>query len=230
VTARIVLRSIGEFLITLGLVVLLLCAYQLVWTNVQAHREAKQVRDQIAHDWSIPAPKTAPKPKSGELAIGTVNRNKGFAIMRIPRLGNDWVEPIIQGVTLPDLHKGVGHYIKTQMPGQVGNFAVAGHRATNGEPFRNLDKLRKGDAVVVEVRGGWFVYRVDRTIIVQPTAIDVLLPVPRHPGLRPTKKLLTLTTCNPRWASYQRMIVFGHLTAERRHSQGRPPAIISAKG
>ena len=60
--------------------------------------------------------------------------------------------PVVEGVSLDDLAKGVGHYPKTVLPGEVGNFAVAGHRATHGEPFAYLDEVRKGDAVVVETQ------------------------------------------------------------------------------
>ena len=46
------------------------------------------------------------------------------------------------------------------------------------------------------------------------TAIDKR-PVPGHPEATPTQALLTLTTCNPRWNSSHRMIVFGHLVSTR---------------
>ena len=72
---------------------------------------------------------------------------KGFAFMHIPRLGKNYAVPVVQGVGLDDLARGIGHYPRTVMPGHVGNFAVAGHRATHGEPFAYLDKVGKGDLV-----------------------------------------------------------------------------------
>ena len=98
------------------------------------------------------------------------------------------------------------HYPGTALPGEIGNFSVAGHRATNGEPFAYLDQLREGDAVVVETGTTWYTYVVSRERIVQPTQVGVILPVPGHPDKVPTKEKLTLTTCNPRWASYERLI------------------------
>ena len=112
--------------------------------------------------------------------------------------------PIVQGVSLDVLATGIGHYPETVMPGEVGNFSVAGHRATNGEPFAYLDQLREGDAVVVETGTTWYTYEVTDEYIVQPTQVGVILPVPNKPEAKPRKALMTLTTCNPRWESYER--------------------------
>ena len=152
--------------------------------------------------------------------------------MHIPRLGKGWERPIVEGVKLSDLAQGLGHYPDTALPGQVGNFSVAGHRATHGEPFRNLDKLRPGDAVVVGTWTTWFTYVVDSPYgdargheIVDPHRIDVVAPVPKHPGVKPTKRLMTLTTCHPRWASRWRMIVYTHLASQQPKAEGMPPAL-----
>jgi sortase A len=214
-------RAVGEALITVGLVLLLFCAYQLWWTNVEANRAQHQVSDSIRDEWSRPGTR-------GPITLTRADFGKGFAFLHIPRLGRHYSKPVVEGVTLPDLARGVGHYPKTALPGQVGNFAVAGHRATNGEPFAHLDKVRRGDTLVVETRDAWFTYVVDRTVIVAPTDVDVIDPVPGKPGATPTEKLITLTTCNPRWGSTQRLIVFGHLTAEQPTSAGQPSVL--AKG
>jgi sortase A len=114
------------------------------------------------------------------------------------------------------------------MPGDVGNFAVAGHRATHGEPFRNLDLLKPGDAVVIETDDRWFTYRVTDSEIVTPTDVEVILPVPNKPGAQPTQALITLTTCHPRWASTERMIVYGQLESERLKEAGPPEALAGS--
>jgi sortase A len=163
---------------------------------------------------------------STEPDVSSVDFGEGFAFLRIPRLGRDYSVPVVQGVGLDDLARGVGHYPRSAGPGEVGNFAVAGHRATNGEPFAYLDRLRKGDVVVAETRSRWFTYVVDRTRIVLPTDTWVIDPVPGRPRAEPTERLLTLTTCNPRWASTQRLIVFGHLKSSRPKSEG-PPEVLA---
>ncbi len=90
-----------------------------------------------------------------------------FAIMYIPSLGKTWAKAVVQGVTLDDLRGTIGHYPKSQMPGEIGNFAVAGHRATNGEPFRNIPDVKVGDKVYVETEDTWYVYTVGSTEIVE---------------------------------------------------------------
>jgi sortase A len=222
---RALVRGVGELLITAGLVLLLFVAYQLVWTNVEAHRRTDAVAGDVRDAWERP-PTTTP---TGTQAVRLKN-GKGFAFLHIPRLGQKWSAPVIQGVSLPDLAKGVGHYPRTALPGEVGNFAVAGHRATNGEPFAYLDEVRKGDLVVAETQESWFTYVVDRIKIVSPTSVWVLDPVPGHPGATPSEPLLTLTTCNPRWASYERLIVFGHLTETRTKADGPPAALVRTGG
>ena len=211
-------RVAGEVLISAGVVVLLFVAYQLVWTNVLADRAAQANIDGLEQRWQSGGP-DAPEfdlPLAG---------GEAFAILRIPRLGDDYRVPIVQGVTLDDLASGVGHYPETALPGEIGNFSVAGHRATNGEPFAYLDQLRKGDAVVVETRTTWYTYEVTDELIVAPTEVDVILPVPGKPGAEPTEELVTLTTCNPRWASYQRLIFHATLVDERPKGHGPPAAL-----
>lgn len=214
-------RGIGELLITVGFVLLLFVAYQLVWTNLEAERAQSEVAEQIRERWRDPQGSAA------EAFDGPEVRGLGF--LRIPRLGKGYSVPVVQGVGLDDLARGIGHYPDTARAGQVGNFAVAGHRATNGEPFAHLDRMRPGDVVVAETRRRWFTYVVDEIRIVDPTDVWVIDPVPGDPGAEPTEALLTLTTCNPRWASTERLIVFGHLEDERPRALG-PPPVLTRKG
>jgi sortase A len=224
---RATLRGVGEVLITLGVVVLLFCVYQLVWTNVSAQAIESGARTDLEEQWA--GPNLTPSPGSseqGSLPAVDVAPGDAFAIMYIPALGSGWAKAVVEGVALEDLRGTVGHYPKSQLPGEVGNFAVAGHRATNGEPFRDLPVVKAGDLVYVQTRESWFVYTVQSTEIVQPTEVEVVLPVPRQPGVDPTEKLITLTTCNPRWASYERWITYGVLTDTRPASEGPPPELL----
>jgi sortase A len=221
---RTATRTLGELMITAGLVLLLFCVYQLVWTNVEAHRQQSQVTDSIRQLWQ--------REQDGggsTVKVRAFREGEGFAFLHVPAMGRSFTVPVVQGVSLPDLTRGVGHYPKTALPGRVGNFAVAGHRATNGQPFAHLDKVHRGDVVVVETRTTWFTYVIDRIRIVQPTDVWVIDPVPGRTGVTPTRRLLTLTTCNPRWASTQRLIVFGHLQAQQPRTDGRP-TVLAAGG
>jgi sortase A len=215
---RAVARGLGELLITVGLLLLLFVAYQLVWTNLEAQRAQSKVAEQLREQWQRP-------PRAGGTDDDGSSTGDGQAFLRIPRLGKGYSVPVVEGVGLDELARGVGHYRHTADAGEVGNFAVAGHRATHGEPFAHLDRVRAGDVVVAETRGEWFTYVVDRTRIVDPTDVWVIDPVPGKPKAQPTEALLTLTTCNPRWASTERLIVFGHLEDVRPKSEGPPPAL-----
>ncbi|MEZ0068459.1 sortase A [Streptacidiphilus sp. MAP12-20] len=152
-----------------------------------------------------------------------------FAVIRIPTLGV--VFPVAEGVDKYAVlnHGYIGHYPGTAMPGRPGNFAVAGHRNTHGEPFRHLDRLGVGDAVVVEVSGWDYVYRID-SILPQTEPADgaVILPEPYsefHPearyGYRTPGSYITLTTCTPEFTSLYRMVAWGRLVGR----QPRPATV-----
>ena len=123
----------------------------------------------------------------------------------IPSIGVS--EYVIEGTDAENLRKGPGHYPDTPLPGQRGTSAVAGHRTTYGAPFRKLDQLDRGDRIVVELPYGTFVYRVERTQIVDDSALWV------------TKKVshdrLVLTACHPLYSAAQRIVAFARLVDRR---------------
>ncbi|MER5468828.1 class E sortase [Streptomyces sp. NPDC002685] len=147
--------------------------------------------------------------------------SQAYAVLSIPRLSLR--VPVAEGVSKPDvLNKGyVGHYKRTQQPGQAGNFALAGHRNTHGEPFRFLPRLRRGDTITVETRAAVYTYTVDRTLAqTSPRDGGVIRPVPRSTvrpsyGYSEPGYYITLTTCTPEYTSRYRMAVWGKLTAMR---------------
>jgi sortase A len=105
------------------------------------------------------------------------------------------------------------------MPGQVGNFAVAGHRVTAGNPFWSEPRLRPGNLVFVTTQAATFTYRVTGPpAYVAPDDTAMLAPVPGHPGQTPHRRLITLITCDPPWTGTTRVIVTAVLirTAPRR--------------
>ena len=126
------------------------------------------------------------------------------------------------------LDKGaVGHYTTpaTAMPWDpTGNFAVAAHRRTYGEPFRYINQLRIGDHVVVETTHGWFVYALDKELPqTDPTNIGTIAPIPKGGPFTTPGRYITLTTCTPEWASTYRLIWWGHLVRVD-PLNGPPPA------
>ena len=103
----------------------------------------------------------------------------------------------------------------TQFPGQLGNFAVAAHDITAGNPFLHLGDLRPGNIVTVTTKCDVYRYAVRSKHVVRYTDVAVLDPVPSHPGKRPRKQLITLITCTPVTLAFTpyRIIVTGHLVS-----------------
>ncbi|WP_405102059.1 class E sortase [Micromonospora sp. NBC_01412] len=211
-------RVTGEVLITFGLVVLLFAGYE-VWGKsaiVDAHQN--DLDRQLAQAWGATGDPTVAPTATATAKPKPPVHGKPLAGLYIPKLDKNWV--VVEGVTQEDIRYAPGHYPDSAMPGEVGNFAVAGHR--NRATFWRLDELDSGDAIVVEGKTDWYVYKVYKTRIVKPNQVEVVAPVPMEPDARPTKKLLSLTTCNPKFDNYQRLIIHAELDRTEAKSAGRP--------
>jgi sortase A len=216
---RGLVHGLGELCITLGVVLLLFVAWQLWWTDVAAGRTQDRTVQRVERGWAQPQAAGAAGTSVRDVATGAP-----VGLLRVPRFGRDYVRPVLQGVGLDVLDDGVGHYPASAGPGEVGNFAVAGHRVTYGKPFNKIAELRPGDDVVVETRDTSYVYAVLRSTVVAPEQVDVVAPVPQQVGQRSTRRLLTMTACHPKYSARQRYVVF----AELRRSQPRAAADVPA--
>ncbi len=168
---RTVLRGVGQTLITLGLVVLLFVVYEVYVTDLFGHQKqvaATTAVDQVWAKAEVDATSTVVVTNPDQLVTDPRKRTptyatptgEGFAKLYVPAFGADYVFTVVEGTNSDDLYIGPGHYSGTQLPGQPGNFAVAGHRVSKGSPFNDLGLLNSCDAVVVETQDDWFVYRV----------------------------------------------------------------------
>ncbi|WP_030665808.1 class E sortase [Streptomyces cellulosae] len=231
---RLIVRTLSELCITVGALIVLFVVYVLFWTGVKADHVMDDQIDQLQEQWSqgtvrpatesgvtgaseAPAQAAPPTPyKSG----------KPFAIMYIPRLGFTWNKPVLENTATDTLKKGLGHYANTARLGQKGNFAVAGHRRTYGDPFKDFPRLREGDAVVLTDGTTWFTYRIDKgPYKTVPSDIEVIDPVPRKSGYTRPGRYLTLTTCDPEWGHSHRLIVWAHLDSTQPVEAGKPQAL-----
>jgi sortase A len=206
----------GEIMITFGLIVLLFAGYEVYGNSAKVQDEQNTLDDELAQQWDNPtvAPTGPAKPGPAAPAKNLVGR------LYIPRLNKEWV--VVNGVRPQDIRYAPGHYPDTAMPGQIGNFSVAGHRIK--KIFWRIDELRPGDVIGVETRSNWYVYQVTGNEIVKPTAVEVVAPVPDKPGKKATQALLTLTTCNPKFNNYQRLIVHGRLVDTIKRDPALPDA------
>lgn len=221
-------QILGELLITLGLVLLLFVGWQLWWTNIDADRAQAQAVQRLNEQFSGP---TTPQPDAqkdwGEPVVGKPPAHgQPFGIVYIPRFGEDYERPLVQGTSQDVLDTlGLGHYDSSAMPGAVGNVAVAGHRQTNGKVLDRIDALSPADRIYVRTADGYYTYAVRNREIVLPSDASVIAPVPGEPGKEPADRLLTLTSCNPRFGSTERFIVYAVLERWQPASAGPPQEI-----
>lgn len=156
----------------------------------------------------------SPKSSSPSISDPKVVIDQAFGLVRIPRFGATYVQPLIESTDEKTLELGVGHYVGTALPCGVGNFSMAGHRTTYGAPFNKIDSLRTGDHVIIQTKQATCTYRVTGHEIVLPTAVRVIAPVADHPGRRPVSAMMTMTSCNPKYSAAQRYVVHGVLVKE----------------
>lgn len=198
-----VFGTLAELFFTASALVLLFLVYQLWFTTEVARSQYAATSEQFLQAIAQP-PEVTSEPVAELVQAQDI---VGVGLLYIPRLKTEvWGLPIVSGTSDKALSQGVGHYAKSELPGQIGNFAIAGHRATNGEPFAYFEKLKAGDMVYVQTNVGWFSYQLVQDQKIQETEVWVLDDDPIGLG---EQKLITLTTCDPRWNSTRRWAFWG---------------------
>ncbi|MDJ0380780.1 class E sortase [Streptomyces sp. G-G2] len=230
------MRTFSEVCLTAGTLIVLFVAYILLWTGVKADQAMAGEMDRLHTGWSAAAPGPGPSvpqsPRTSQSPPATpapapapapLPQGRAFAEMYIPRFGPDWKKPVLEGTGTDVLKKGLGHYEDTARPGAGGNFSVAGHRRTYGDPFKDFPELRPGDLVIVKDAVARYTYTVrNRPLRTLPTDVGVVDPVPRESPFTGPGRYLTLTTCDPEWGHSHRLIIWAELTQTRTAEQGEP--------
>jgi len=225
---------LGELLITGGALVLLFLGWQLWWNDMVVANQQTQAATEISRHWIEQAPSAPPSTQptanpAEPVVAAQPGKGEAFAVLYIPRYGEDYHRTIGQGTGLSVLNSprlGIGHYPDTQMPGEVGNFAVAAHRSANGGGMHLIDTFQLGDPIYVQTADGYYTYRFRDLQYVKPSAVEVLAPVPNEPGATPTDRIITLTSCNPLYSTAERVIAYGVFESWRPTSAG-PPAELA---
>jgi len=229
---------LGELLLTAGVLVLLFVAWQMWIGDIIIAGQNNERGMEYSEKWAAaPAPSPPPlvvDPEAPDAppvweppilphpAAGEV-----FANMLVPRFGADYRVPIAGGVTreitLDPI--GLGVYDESRMPGELGNFSLAGHRTTWGKPLNQIDKLRLNDAIVIETAEGWYTYRFRTHEYVKPSQVEVLLDVPGMPGMQAKERFITLTACSPMYSLAERIIAYGVFEGFQPRSEGLPASL-----
>ena len=232
---RRVVAGVGRSLIAAGVIILLFVAYQLWGTGLTEARHQRELTREFEQSLleaattttttattttapvaTGPSPTTAPTtapPATLPAAPPPTPEGNAVAIIRIPGIGLE--KAVVEGVSLPALKRGPGHYPDTPLPGQPGNAAIAGHRTTYGAPFSRLAELDPGDPILVTTRQGRFRYEVASKTVVRPSETSVLDAT--------DDDRLTLTTCEPRFSAARRLIVVATLVGEAAELPPAPP-------
>ncbi len=224
---RRALRSLSTVLIISGALMLSDAGLTLVWQEPVSAMYAKILQGGLGDDLRE---LELAKPSSLDLAalrkLATEKRRMAFLARRLRsdldrgaaagRLKIDRIKAnyvIVNGSDPASLRKGPGIYDDVPFPGAPGTTAIAGHRTTYGAPFRKIDKIKRGDEIVIEMRYGTFTYEVEKTQIVKPTALEVIRRV--------SYDRLVLSACHPLYSAARRFIVFGRLVAAQARGAAR---------
>ena len=224
----------GELFITAGALVFLFLGWQLWLNDLIVGADQDKAGSALGESWSTAVPAhqhTTPGATFDDPVVAVAPGDAvKFAVMYVPRFGSDFARSISEGVeTAKVLDKnGIGHYPGTQMPGQVGNFAVAAHRTTHGAPFKPLASLQVGDKIYVQTPDGYYTYGFRGLEYVRPSGVGVLDPVPQFAGVAPSDRILTMTSCNPMFSASERIIAYAALESWQPISAGAPAAIAAA--
>ncbi|MET1156514.1 class E sortase [Arthrobacter sp.] len=224
---QLLVRGTAELLITAAALVFLYVAWQLWWTNIDAGAQQQDIVQSLSQEFGGPVSPAAPDADYGDPVVAEQPRyGAAIGILYIPRFGDGFSVPVSVGVGHDVLDNlGLGQYPDAAMPGEVGNFSVAGHRQTHGKALDLIHTLEPGDHIYVRTAEGYYDYVFRKHEIVTPDRVDVLLPVPKKPGAEPTERLLTMTSCHPRYGDEERIIAYSVLESWQPTSAGPPAAI-----
>jgi sortase A len=186
---RAVLRFVASVMMVSGVLLIAVAVATLTWQEpvsaFVAERQQSKLEDQF---YDPPKRVIEKKPLPGD----------AIARIEIPAL--EVSDFVVEGTDTANLRKGPGHYPETPLPGQPGTTAIAGHRTTYGAPFRDIDDLKPGQRIFLDLPRGRYVYRVEETKIVDDQDLSVLEPVGH--------KRLLLSACHPLYSAAERVIVF----------------------
>ncbi|MFC5930624.1 class E sortase [Cryobacterium melibiosiphilum] len=239
-----VIGVLGELLITAGVLVMLFLGWQLWWNDAIMANEQSDAASEISQDWieqdrlaqaELEASATAEPEETAEtpgatdygdpIVAAAPGNATAFAVLYVPRFGAEYHRTVAEGTghdVLNSTRLGIGHYPDTQMPGEVGNFAVAAHRSAYGGGMHLINELQLGDAIYVQTADGYYTYRYRDMEYVDPSVVGVIAPVPNAPDAAAVDRIITLTSCNPLYSTAERIIAYGVFESWQPTSAGAP--------
>lgn len=185
-------KIIGVLLILIGVGIIGTVAYKKIVTSQKQNELLEAFESQLAEGDN--------ENTEEEVNLDSINGYTPIAIMEIPSI--KLKQPVVEGITEDVIKYFLGKFPESTMPGEVGNFAVAGHRVSDfTDAFINLYKVKPGDNVIVTTKDGKYTYEVEESFIVEPEQVEVLENA--------DYEKITLITCTI--GSKRRVIVTGKL-------------------
>ena len=234
----------GEMLMTAGMFVLLFLGWHVWFNDVVLGAAQDKASATLSQQWQI----ATRGQTEFDRAIGSsdgvfvtsvppvlprVNDAEAFANLIIPRFGDRYVRTIAETVdiasVLNNTATSVGHYPSSNLLGELGNFAIAGHRTTYGAAFGWVDNLRVGDRIYIEAEEGWYIYRFRNLEFVYPSEVAVLNPVPQT-TIAAQERILTITTCHPKLSAAERFIAYSIFESFVPRENGTPTEVSAVVG
>jgi sortase A len=186
-------RFIGILLILIGVSIIGTVVYKKMVTSNKQNEVLESFENQLKED-------NTNNENNEDVNLDSINGYTPIAIMEIPSIRLK--QPVVEGVTEDVIKYFLGKFPESAMPGEVGNFSVAGHRVSDfTDAFINLYKVKPGDKVIVTTKSGKYTYEVDESFIVEPEQVEVLDTA--------DYEKITLITCTI--GSKRRVIVTGRL-------------------
>lgn len=227
----------AELLITFAVIAGLFFLWKFVILDAVTATQQSSSANQVIENFGVTEPAGAADfdPQNPPLSDSSVVPSaEKFGVLYIPRLDANYKRVVLQDTGSAVLDEGIGHYKGSQMPGQYGNFALAGHRNT---VFANLKTVVPGDKIYVQTKDGYYTYEMkEEHSIVKPSDVSVIAPIANQAGSTvedakvAERKTLTLTTCWPEWSNTERLIVFAEFVEWQPLSAGAPAEIASVVG
>ena len=187
-------RIFGLLLIIIGIVIIVNVVYKKIVTSQKQNEILEVFESQLVDA------KNNKEDENEPVKIEAINGHMPVAIIEIPSI--KLKQPVVEGITEDVIKYFLGKFPESSMPGEVGNFAVAGHRVSDfTDAFINLYKVKTGDEIIVTTVDGRYTYEVDNSFIVDPDQVEVLE--------KADYEKITLITCTI--GSKRRVIVTGRL-------------------
>ncbi len=216
---RNLFRVAGSLLLVAGMIATGYIGYKVWWQDLRVGDAQTAEAGELEQDFASGKARMSPRD------ILASRPRDAFAVVRIPRFGSRYARPVYEGVNARELAKGIGHVPQSVLPGEIGNFATAGHRVTFGKPYNRIHELHAGDPIIVETAQGIYIYSYVRYRVTTPAEVEVLAPVPDKIGAKPTEAWMTMVACHPQFSARERYVGFAKLvSAKPRPGATLPPA------